>query len=110
MSLSVTGLSHKSSPVELREQLAFAPDVLPAALRSLHREFPGCAILSTCNRVEIYTHSTLPAEEAGERVRAFLSEQGGIPRDQMDPLLYDYHERRGGSPGAGARCLPGGAD
>ena len=93
MSLSVTGLSHKSSPVELRERLAYdAPD-LPAALRRLHRDFPGCAILSTCNRVEIYAHGTLPAEETAERMRQFLSETRGIERSLLEPLLYDYHER-----------------
>ncbi|HLI86504.1 MAG TPA: glutamyl-tRNA reductase [Bryobacteraceae bacterium] len=55
MKLHLTGVSHKTAPVEVRERLAFRPEALPAALLDL-RSCPGVAealILSTCNRVEI---------------------------------------------------------
>src|SRR4029077_14965717 len=55
MKLLITGVSHKTAPVEVRECLAFREDTLPAALADLKsREgVTECAILSTCNRVEI---------------------------------------------------------
>ena len=55
MKLLITGVSHKTAPVEVRECLAFRPEELQAALADLRsREGVGEAvILSTCNRVEI---------------------------------------------------------
>ena len=56
MNIVVIGLSHHSSPVELRERFAFAEANIPDALGSLRESgIAGEAvILSTCNRVEIY--------------------------------------------------------
>lgn len=56
MPLFVLGISHQTAPVAIRERLAFTRDELPEALRELRRR-PGvreCAILSTCNRTELY--------------------------------------------------------
>ena len=55
MKLSVTGLNHRTAPVELRERLAFSEEALAAALSELLAQ-PGLAeglIVSTCNRVEV---------------------------------------------------------
>ena len=61
MNIVVIGLSHHSSPVELREQFAFAEAKIPEALKSLRESgIAGEAvILSTCNRVEIYAATAL---------------------------------------------------
>jgi glutamyl-tRNA reductase len=54
MKLLLTGLSHKNTPVHLREQLALPESELPDALRELQNLGASEAmILSTCNRVEI---------------------------------------------------------
>ncbi|MBI4388298.1 MAG: glutamyl-tRNA reductase [Candidatus Omnitrophica bacterium] len=50
------GLSYKTCPVEIREQVAFSQSKLPQALEEM-RQLEGireCFILSTCNRVELY--------------------------------------------------------
>ncbi|MFW5816615.1 MAG: glutamyl-tRNA reductase, partial [Wenzhouxiangella sp.] len=62
MSLSVVGISHHTAPIAIRERLAFPADSLPDALRSLAAtpDIEGCAILSTCNRTEIFTSSQRP--------------------------------------------------
>ncbi len=62
MSLSSVGISHHTAPIAIRERLAFAAETLPDALRSLAAtpEVEGCAIISTCNRTEIYTSSRKP--------------------------------------------------
>src|SRR5207253_2751854 len=53
--LLITGLNHKTAPVEVRERLAFEEQALPEALDNL-KQRPGVLegmILSTCNRVEV---------------------------------------------------------
>lgn len=54
--LSSIGLSHKSAPLVVREQVAFGESELPRALRALC-SLPGVSealLLSTCNRSEVY--------------------------------------------------------
>jgi glutamyl-tRNA reductase len=50
------GLSHRTAPVEIREQLAFGKDALPAVLSELLTTTPvgEAVVLSTCNRFEVY--------------------------------------------------------
>jgi glutamyl-tRNA reductase len=65
MALLTLGLSHHSAPLEARERLAFTEAELPAALVRL-RALPGveeAAILSTCNRTEIFAVAA-PEEES----------------------------------------------
>ena len=54
--LVLVGVSHKATPVEIREKLAFNQVKLEASLEQLVRcpEIVENIILSTCNRVEIY--------------------------------------------------------
>ena len=56
MTLWLLGLNHQTAPVDLRERVAFAGDSAGRALASL-RALPDvseAALLSTCNRTEIY--------------------------------------------------------
>ena len=54
--LVVVGVNHDSASVELREQIAFAPEKVPESLSSLIRDtqVSEAVILSTCNRTELY--------------------------------------------------------
>jgi glutamyl-tRNA reductase len=74
MALVVIGLSHRSSPVEVRERFAFAEARIPSALQSLRDS--GIAneavILSTCNRVEVYAATLVDAPEAFSSLQHFL--------------------------------------
>jgi glutamyl-tRNA reductase len=56
MSLFALGISHQTAPIVIRERLAFAAETLPEALKSLASVpgVDGCAIISTCNRTEVY--------------------------------------------------------
>ena len=69
MTFSITGLNHRTAPVEIRERLAFDSISIPGALRAL-KQCPGVQeglILSTCNRVEIAVASEqLDASAVGE--------------------------------------------
>jgi glutamyl-tRNA reductase len=74
MNIVVIGLSHHSSPVELRERFAFAEAKIPEALKSLRESgVPSEAvILSTCNRVEIYAATALEPVLAFAELKKFL--------------------------------------
>ncbi len=54
MKLLVIGVNHKTAPIALREQLAFADDEISVALQQLQNFVESSIILSTCNRTEIY--------------------------------------------------------
>lgn len=58
MSLVALGINHKTASVNLREQIAFSPDQMIAALQELKRLNPKseAVVLSTCNRTELYCH------------------------------------------------------
>jgi glutamyl-tRNA reductase len=91
MKLLLTGLNHRTAPVEVRERIAFEENSIPAALASL-RKCPGLLegmILSTCNRVEIA--ATLEDEaDAGGAVETFLAESRSVEKKWMAPYLYRY--------------------
>jgi glutamyl-tRNA reductase len=74
MSVVVIGLSHRSAPVELRERFAFADPEIPEALKALRDSgiASEAAILSTCNRVEIYTVTPLAPAAAFAELKKFL--------------------------------------
>lgn len=63
MSLWVLGLNHQTAPVDLRERVAFDGDALPRALDSLRAlpQIAEAALLSTCNRTELYAVAEDPA-------------------------------------------------
>ncbi len=94
MKLFVTGLSHHTAPVEVRERLAFDDAALPQALDRL-RDRPGMIegmILSTCNRVEVAV-TVEEASDAGPIVENFLAETRSVETAWMSPYLYHYDGR-----------------
>jgi glutamyl-tRNA reductase len=80
ISVVVIGLSHHSSPVELRERFAFAEAKIPDALKTLRTSGSAAeaVILSTCNRVEIYAATTLEPAKAFTELKRFLLSSGEI--------------------------------
>jgi len=94
MKLFLTGLNHKTAPVELRERLAFRQDALAAALSELLAR-PGLEeglILSTCNRVEVAATAEEEVDVRGLLER-FLAEASGVPLETFGPFLYHYQDR-----------------
>ena len=94
MKLLVTGVSHKTAPVEVRERLAFAEATLPTALRALLAQtgVSEAMVLSTCNRVEIAV-SADDAIDPVATVSGFLQESRGVTPEELGPSLY-HHEGR----------------
>jgi len=94
MKLLITGVSHKTAPVEVRERLAFREDSLPAAMVNLKsREGVSEAmVLSTCNRVEIIVTGSDDCDPHAV-VDAFLAEQKSINPLVIRPHLYRHEGR-----------------
>ncbi|MDP3723777.1 MAG: glutamyl-tRNA reductase [Candidatus Omnitrophota bacterium] len=93
MHIVLVGLNHRSAPVELRERLAFRREQLPDALARLRRDvgLREAAILSTCNRVEIYAGVPV-LDGAITRLQEFLSRHSGVVLPQLVERLYSYTE------------------
>ena len=91
MTILVVGLNHRTAPVELREKLALAGDGLQAALAHL-RQLPAIyesAILSTCNRLEVYAH-VADADDGWQQLEKFLAQLHTISLFELRPSLYYY--------------------
>lgn len=91
MHLLVVGLSHKTAPVSVREQIAFTPAILGSALARLRRYVLEGAILSTCNRAEVY--ALVGHRSTGEEsVRRFIADVHGLPPERFAPYVYVYSQ------------------
>lgn len=89
MPLTVTGLSHHTAPVELRERMAFDPGRLEEPLLQLRERIGGgVAIVSTCNRVEVYTSSAAAPGGVHREVRRFLAQWHGLAEDAFLGCVY----------------------
>ena len=80
--LALAGISHKTAPVELREQLAFSQEELSELLPAVRGRFGPAVILSTCNRTEVYLSSSASGIDV-LAVLGFLAEWRGavVPPD-----------------------------
>ena len=90
MSLLVLGVNHRTAPVEVRERLTIDEGSLPSALESLAGQVAPGVILSTCNRLEIYTMTEDAAGESqpASSLRKFLSTYSGVSEADLAPFIY----------------------
>ena len=92
MHIAVVGLSHRTAPVEIRERLSIAEQSMEESLQRLRsdEQVLEASILSTCNRLEIYTLLRHP-ELGVSAVGSFLSDVSGLQLEQLLPHLFTYH-------------------
>jgi glutamyl-tRNA reductase len=93
MFLLALGLNHQTAPVSVRERVTFAPDHLCPALQDL-REHGGvheAAILSTCNRTELYCGLK---DDDSRRVVEWLGDYHTLRITDLRPYLYQHAEGR----------------
>jgi glutamyl-tRNA reductase len=98
MSVFALGLNHVTAPVDLRGRFAFTPEQLSPALRGfrerVRRALPEAALLSTCNRTELY----VAAEPAAVRELVvpaidWLAAHGGVSGDELRSHTYVLEQR-----------------
>ena len=101
MRLLAIGINHSTANVELREQLAFAPELMQAALQSLLASLSQAneiaqldsaaeaVIVSTCNRTELIVST----EHNAEVVIAWLAQFKSLPVEQFNEHLYLYENQ-----------------
>ena len=92
MHIAVVGLSHRTAPVEIRERLSIPDQTMEASLQQLRADDQvlEASILSTCNRLEIYTLLRHP-ERGISAVGAFLSQLSGLAVEELTPHLFTFH-------------------
>ena len=90
MSLVIIGINHKTATVDLREKVAFSPDRIHDAMKSLaSRTRTGEAVIvSTCNRTELYCNN---AEK--EDIIEWLEDYHGLDHSDLMPCIYAYEEQ-----------------
>lgn len=92
MRLLTVGLNHNTAPLAVRETVAFPPEQHSEALTRLAAlpEVQEGAILSTCNRTELYT---VAQADSDERLRHWICEQRGLDPGHVAPHFYAYRDR-----------------
>lgn len=89
MDIIVVGLSHKTAPVDIREKLSIPEAKIEAAIAQLQSyvHIEEVAILSTCNRLEIYA-VVQESQQGAREIVQFLAETGQIPLTELRRHLF----------------------
>ncbi|HTW78442.1 MAG TPA: glutamyl-tRNA reductase [Terracidiphilus sp.] len=91
MTLTLIGVNHKTAPIALRERVAISREDLAETTQAL-AAVPGvaeCMIVSTCNRVELLAAT----DGLNVRVSDFLAQFFGVVPEELNPHLYEYHDK-----------------
>ena len=93
MSLLALGLNHQTAPIGVRERIAFTSECLLPALHDLRARGGAheAAILSTCNRTELYCHLR---DNDGQQVVEWLAEYHLLHGIDLRPYLYQHTDQR----------------
>ena len=92
MSLLAFSINHNTAPVEIREKVSFAPEKIDQALNTL-RDCPDvneAAILSTCNRTEIYCEIDNSNKDS---VVKWFSQYHQIDEREIEPYVFMHPDQ-----------------
>ena len=92
MAIFALGINHKTAPVNIREQVAFTPEKLPLALTGILAHSPAseAAIVSTCNRTELYCE--LHANDQEALIRWFENFHE-LEHQTLEPYIYSFTDQ-----------------
>ena len=93
MSIVVIGVNHRTAPIDFLERVSVAGDDLRKAVVGLSslRNIREAAVLSTCNRTEVFAVAE-KFHGAYADIRDFFCELGGLLPDDLHPHLYSQHD------------------
>ena len=90
MGILAFGINHKSASVDLRGRIAFAPEIVVESLQSA-KEIMGAAeiaLLSTCNRTEIYVSGDINDEQ----LLRWLAESKNLNIEELQDCFYCHRD------------------
>lgn len=89
MALLAVGINHKTAPVEVRERVAFAPEQICEAMSGARQQagLQEVAILSTCNRTELYCAAETADTQA---VLDWVGQYHGLDSCELTRCSYSY--------------------
>ena len=92
MALLALGINHKTAPVDIRERVAFAPEHLAEAVAKACEEakLSEVAILSTCNRTELYC--SLEGEQSAQLLQ-WLADYHQVDPQQLKECSYEHWDQ-----------------
>ena len=93
MAILAYGINYRTAALDLRDRVAIPGDVLGSALMAVTRSVPGvreAAILSTCNRTEIYC-AIDPADEGA--LAQWLADYRAVPADEIESAAYSHWDQ-----------------
>lgn len=92
MALLALGINHKTAPVDIRERVAFAPEQLAEAVARACEEakLREVAILSTCNRTELYC--SLEESQSAELL-SWLARYHQVDIEQLKQCSYEHWDQ-----------------
>jgi glutamyl-tRNA reductase len=98
MGVLTLGLNHTTAPLDVRGRFTFAPNQLQTPLRALterlERAAPEAALLSTCNRTELYLAAdAAQVHELLHPATEWLAAQGGVSTHQLGAYTYTAENR-----------------
>ena len=87
MPLLITGISHHTASLEIREKIAITRLDYAARVKELHAldGVEEVVVVSTCNRTEIYS---IGPKQSREQVRQWLQTKGGLSDAEMAQHCY----------------------
>lgn len=91
MKLQMIGCSHHDAAVEFREKVSFTSDQVSETLSAFRDRFPSCelVLISTCNRIELYTSSSDDIDLDRDAVAEFLAKQRCVRTDEVvDQMIF----------------------
>jgi glutamyl-tRNA reductase len=91
MHLIEVGLDHRTANVTLRERLAVSAEALPETFERLLGVGSEAAVISTCNRVELYLQVER-LDLAQQQVVGVLAERSGLSSEELAPVLTVRHD------------------
>ncbi len=96
MSIVAVGINHKTAPVAVREKISFNPDNLSTALQEMlsHVQCKEAAILSTCNRTELYLVQSEKLADTQEKIISWLEKHHNVPASTIIPSLYWHSDQK----------------
>jgi len=96
LSIVAVGINHKTAPVAVREKISFNPDRLSSALQEMLSavQCREVAILSTCNRTELYLIQDGDIKLTQERLVQWLESYHNIPASIILPSLYWHQDQQ----------------